>query len=156
MKRTNALGLLAIGLLIMGGGATYKYQRLRMNSDPKCREAKASMQLYDGKPYIALTFNNLSSLCMQALGEKVGIKVSDDLSVQIYLNKNSNYYFIKSKDALSPQLRLKITNHTLGNTSSFSVGLPKDDASKLLNQKTVQLIPTSPTSILKHLELPIE
>ena len=92
---------------------------------------------------------------MQALGDKVNFQVSDFLTAQFTFGEQSSSYTLTSK-GVSPTLKLKMTQSTIGNSVSFAIGLPVEDADKMLKQKKIKLVPENPKSKIKQLDLAVE
>ena len=158
MSKWRTITSAGIGLVVAAvvGGLTYNLHQEKKKADPLCSEVKAYVEEVSGGHFKVLIFKNLSPLCMQALGDKVNFQVSDFLTAQFTFGEQSSSYTLTSKGMVSPTLKLKMTQSTIGNSVSFAIGLPVEDADKMLKQKKIKLVPENNKKKIKQLDLAVE
>ena len=93
---------------------------------------------------------------MKALGDKLSFQVSDFLTAKISFNEERSFYTLTSRGMASPNLKLKLIHSIIGNSVSFTIGLPIQDADKMLKKSKIRLVPEHPNSSIKQLELVVE
>lgn len=146
------IGAIAVAAL----GAICCIHTYKKTADPLCKEAMAFTKAADRGNFQVLQLKNFSHFCMQALGEKVNFKISDTLTAEINFEGKSSYYFLTSRGMKSPRLRLNYTESTLGNTASFFLALPNEEANNMLSRKEIHLVPDKPSENFHELALRVD